>query len=243
MLQASPVRRIYASTIALTFLILLLTLTTFVHVPPRSFFSFVLTIGILEACAFSYLLPAGLVLSSLFGPKAIQAVMSGQGAIGVAVSGVQMLSAIASVWSTSQNPIAGDGTGSILSSNWFSTYNLRLYVGIAEERSAFAFLGLATLFLASTIGLLTWLTSMPTYKAVMGPFERRQQQIRSSSRGRSHERQDLVSRGRSRSSVAPESGLSQLWRVAKTNIIYEVTVAYVFTVTLVSGLFYILFWC
>lgn len=86
---------------ALAFLTLLLTLTTFVYTTPRAFFLFVLINSVLQACAFSYLQPSVVALSSLFGPRAIQAVISGQGAIGVAVGTVQMLGAMASVWSSS----------------------------------------------------------------------------------------------------------------------------------------------
>jgi len=80
--------------------------------------------------------------------------MSGKGAIGVAVSGVQMLSVIASVWSTSPKIIKGQD------------HNV-------EESFGFVFLGLSTMFLASTLGLSAWLTAMPAYKAVVGPYERR----------------------------------------------------------------------
>ena len=92
------------------------------------------------------------------------------------------------------------------------------------------------MFLASTLGLSAWLARMPAYKAVVGPYERRQRQIRFSTSDLSCERQGLLSRGHEPSSDEPAGDLGQLWRVVKANVFYEVAIAYVFTVTLVSGL-------
>ena len=95
-------------------------------------------------------------------------------------------------------------------------------------------MGLSTMFLASTLGLSAWLARMPAYKAIVGPYERRQ--LRLSTSDLSRERQGLLSRGHSPSSVDSAGDTSQLWRVVKANVFYEVAIAYVFTVTLVSGL-------
>lgn len=105
-----------------------------------------------------------------------------------------------------------------------------------EASSAFVSLSLATVFLASTTGILAWLTAMPAYRVVMKPFERRQREIRSGSRDSSHERLGLLSGEPSQTSVASESRSGQIWRIAKVNVVYEVAVAYVYTVTLVSVL-------
>ena len=80
---------------------------------------------------------------------------------------------------------------------------------------------------------------MPAYKAAVGTYEGRQRQIRFSTRDPSCERQGLLSRIHLPSSVVSTGDLSQLWRVVKANVFYEAAIAYVFTVTLVSGLRYI----
>lgn len=140
----------------------------------------------------------------------MQATMSGQGAVAVVVSAVQVLSATAFVWGTTPETV------STISKD-----------GAAEERSALIFFTLSTLFLLATTSALAWLTAMPAYKAVVGLLEQRQIHVYSAS----EDSGDLVSSGRS--SVVSE-GRNQIWRVAKANITYEVAVAYVFIVTLVS---------
>lgn len=188
-------------------------ITTFIHPAPGFFFSFILANGILQSCVGSYLQPAVIALASLFGPTAVQAVMAGQGAVGVVVSGVQVLSATASVWGTSPETV--------------SAY---LKDGAAEARSAFIFFALSTVFLVCTTFALGWLTSMPDYKAVMVPFEQRQKRLESIS-GHFDERQSLIPGGRT-DAAAKNNG--PILRVAKTNMIYEIAVAYIFVVTLVS---------
>jgi len=181
----------------------------------RGFFSsFVLLNGILQACAGAYLQPAVIALASLFGPTAVQAVMSGQGAVGVVVSGVQVLSATASVWGTSPESVSAS-----------------LQNGAAEARSAFIFFALSTVFFLCTIFFLGWLTAMPACKAVMVLFEQRQKQSESGG-GDLDERQGLVSGGRS---DMVSGGQSQIMRVAKANVTYEIAVAYIFIVTLASN--------
>lgn len=154
-----------------------------------------------------------MALASLFGSTAVQAVMSGQGAVAVAVSGVQVLSATASVWGTAPETVLAT-----------------LKDGEAEERSALIFFALSTLFLLATTSALAYLMAMPAYKDVVGLFDQRQIHARSFS-GDSDERRGLVSSGRC--SVVSE-GQSQIWRVAKANLTYEIAVAYIFIVTLVS---------
>jgi len=169
--------------------------------------------GILQASVGSYLQPAVIALASLFGPTAVQAVMAGQGAVGVVVSGVQVLSATASVWGTAPEKVL-----------------ISLQDGAAEETSAFIFFALSTVFLVCTTVALRWLTAMPAYKAVMVPFEQRQKRIGSNS-GDLDEREGLISGGPT--NVTSE-GKGQILRVAKANILYEIAVAHIFVVTLVS---------
>jgi solute carrier family 29 (equilibrative nucleoside transporter), member 1/2/3 len=139
--------------------------------------------------------------------------MAGQGAVGVVVSGVQVLSATASVWGGPSE-----------------TVSTHLKDWAAEEHSAFIFFALSTVFLLWTTVALRYLTAMPAYKAVMVPFEQRQKHIESSS-GNRDERQGLVSSGRTNVALDVKG---QILRVAKANTTYEIAVAYVFIVTLVS---------
>ena len=191
----------------------LLTITTFIHIPPGFFFAFVILNSILQSAAGSYIQPAVIALASLFGSSAVQAVMGGQGAVGVVVSGVQVLSAHASIWGTTPETVLTQSKD-----------------GVAEERSAFIFFALSTVFLVSNTGALAWLTAMPAYKTVVVHFEQRQKNSRTTS-GESDECRGLVTGGLS---GVESEGHSQIWRVAKANMLYEVAVAYVFIVTLVS---------
>jgi hypothetical protein len=209
--QASPSRRILRSTMGLAFLTLMLTLSTFVHVVPGLFFTFVLSNGLLQAGFGSYLQISVIAVASLFGPTAVQAVMSGQAAVAVVVSGVQVLSAATSLWGMHDEEIASyrsDGT--------------------AEERSAFLFFALSTLFLLFTAGAHQWLIRTQAYQRVIRPA--RMQNAMSLDEGNLDETEALVSNS-TRSSVF--DGNIRMLRVAKANIKYEFAVAYVFVVTLV----------
>jgi equilibrative nucleoside transporter 1/2/3 len=191
-------------------------ITTFIHASPGFFFPFILVNGILQAAVGAYLQPAVIAIASLFGPAAVQAIMAGQGAVGVVVSGVQMLSATASVWGTTPETISA-------------------YVndGAAEARSALIFFGLSSVFLVCTTIALGWLTAMPAYKAAIVPFEQRRKDMMLNTE-ELEERQGLISSGRT--SVVSE-GKGQILRVAKANATYEIAIAYVFIVTLVSDTF------
>lgn len=138
--------------------------------------------------------------------------MSGQGAVGVVVSLIQVLSATASVWGTTPETVA-----------------IALQDGAAEERSAFIFFAISTGFFVSVTGALAWLTAMPAYKAVIAPFEQRQRRLQSQVSGDSSETQGLVSSNRI------SEGKGQIMRIAKANITYEIAVAYTFIVTLVRA--------
>ncbi|KAL5508572.1 hypothetical protein ACEPAH_6191 [Sanghuangporus vaninii] len=153
--QSSPSRRISVSTALLAVLVGLLTLSTTTSFSPGLFFSFVLLNGILQAGAGSYLQTAVVAVASLFGSATMQAVMAGQAFVGVVVSAVQLLSAIASVRASASARAA----------------NVEYDEGAAEARAAALSFGLSTLFLCVTIGTQLWLVGMPEYKAVMRPTE------------------------------------------------------------------------
>ncbi|KAF7432835.1 hypothetical protein PC9H_004778 [Pleurotus ostreatus] len=202
-----PSTRIRQSTIWLVVMTLLLTLSTFVTISPGIFFAFVIINGIVQAAAGSYLQTATIQVASLFGPHTVQAMFTGQGAVAVVVSGVQVVSATVSTWGASQETI--------------STYVLG--DGSAEERSAFIFFGLSTLFLLFSLAAHAWLVSMPIYKTVAAPLEHKAitgsttDEIQGLVSGHRHEFHDEKKR---------------IIRVARLNVTYEVAVAYVFIVTL-----------
>ncbi|KAL0949190.1 hypothetical protein HGRIS_009268 [Hohenbuehelia grisea] len=209
--QTIPSLRIRHSTLVLVGMNLLLTLSTYFTLTPGLFMSITLLNGMVQAAAGSYLQTAVIQIASLFGPTAVQAMMTGQGAVGVAVSGVQVITAIVSVWGLSPQSITA-------------------YVsdGSAEERSAFIFFSLSTLFLVASLGAQAWLVSMPAYKAIAAPLELHKTagDVPHSLR---HEVQGLVSRGPHDVVVSEKHNIL---RVARVNIIYEIAVAYVFVVTL-----------
>ncbi|KAK0467879.1 nucleoside transporter-domain-containing protein [Desarmillaria tabescens] len=207
----APSRQIIVSILCLSVLTSLLTFSTFVHTTSGFFFAFVLLNGIAQAAFGSYLQTSCIAVASLFGPTAVQPMMSGQAGVAVVVSGVQVLSALASVRGDSEAKVSSIPTGGH---------------GEAEERSAFVFFGLSTLFLLASAGAQVWLTNMPVYKTVAGSLEARAKTDADEIDG--EEAQGLVSRGRQ--DASEEKG--KIFRIAKANMIYEVAVAYVFVVTL-----------
>ncbi|CCM03372.1 uncharacterized protein FIBRA_05502 [Fibroporia radiculosa] len=208
--QSSNSRRVLWSLAALAILCATLTLSTWMHPSPGLFFAFVLLNGMLQAAAGSYLQTAVVAVASLFGHKAMQAVMSGQAAVGVVVSGVQVLSAAASMRNASPSPAPS------LEASASRT---------PEEVSASLFLGLSTIFLIITQGVHMWMMSLPAYKTL------------SSSRAISRisephsldETQILTSETSVHKSL---SGKTQIVRMAKLNLPYNFAVAYVFAITL-----------
>ncbi|TCD66817.1 hypothetical protein EIP91_000895 [Steccherinum ochraceum] len=206
--QSTNTRNVFLSIAALTLLTFLFTVSTFIQGPAGLFFAFVILNGVFQAAAGSYLQTSVISVASLFGPTALQAMMAGQAAVGVAVSAVQVVSAASSVRG---EPIPGVV---VVESN-------------PEERSAFAFFALSTAFLVLSAGAHAWLTRLPSYKAVVGQFS----QIQHVARG------DAGAMEVDPAQVAPPPQANaekrdQIARVAKSNLIYNLGVAYVFIATL-----------
>jgi len=134
--------------------------------------------------------------------------VSGQAAAAVVISGVQVLSAAASVWGKPRQQVVSDGS--------------------AEERSAFIFFSLSTLFLAGTTVLHRWMVRTPLYQDVAAALEKQPGNHPSSV---NHEEIQSLMPQDARNT---KNETSDAFRVAKQNIIYEVAVAYVFAITLVS---------
>ncbi|KAH9482484.1 Equilibrative nucleoside transporter 1 [Psilocybe cubensis] len=171
------------------------------------FFSFILFNGASQAVVGAYLQTSVIAVASLFGPLAVQAMMSGQAAVAVAVSGVQVISAAASVRGKT-----------------------RVYIsdGSAEERSAFIFFSLSTLFLVVSAGAHSWMTKTPIYQQVAASLERGRKRT-AGEIGHADEREGLVTHVSSTSAI---EDTANAFRVGRANAIYEVAVAYVFIVTL-----------
>lgn len=220
--QATGTWRARVMLLGLAALVFLLTASTYTRPASGVFFAFVLLNGVAQSAAGSYLMTSVVAVSSLFGPIAMQSVMSGQAAVGVIISGVQVLSTASSMRGAGdkaeQSSTAKDGD--------------------AAAQSAFVFFGLSTLFLLATTAAHAWLVRMPEYRAIIKPP------------GEQHHRERRLSFGspvRRFSVNLPEPaspdlrrGLvtgtekGRIMRVAKANAVFEFAVAYVFIITLVG---------
>jgi solute carrier family 29 (equilibrative nucleoside transporter), member 1/2/3 len=139
--------------------------------------------------------------------------VAGQAAVAVAVSSVQLTSAIASTWNESPEAITAMAQS-----------------GKAEERSAFMFFGLSTLFLLACIVMQKWMMTMPVYQEVLSRMSVKKMSEEGLAQDE-HERASLVSGGMEDNKL----DLTQVIRVAKANWMYEIAVASVFLITLVSA--------
>ncbi|KAG5654678.1 hypothetical protein H0H81_009927 [Sphagnurus paluster] len=206
--STSPSRQSRACILWLSLLNLLLTTSTFFHVSPGLFVAFVLFNGAAQAALGAYLQTSITAVASLFGPPAIQAMMSGQAAVAVAVSGVQVLSSSLFLWRATPEAIAANAID-----------------GSAEQGSARMFFALSTLFLIISAVAHNILISKPAYKTLVASLERKS--FREA--GTTAEQESLTSVGRSHDFTSEKA---RILRVAKANITYEIAAAYVFIVTL-----------
>lgn len=134
--------------------------------------------------------------------------LSGQAAVAVAVSTIQVFSAAASV----NGKATHEGTSVTMERQ-------------PEERAAFLFFGLSTLFLLVAAAAQWWMVTLPQYHIAAGSLEAGRREAATAD-----ESQSLVSEGRS----DPSKDTARLLRLFKTNILYELGVSYVFIVTLVG---------
>lgn len=102
----------------------------------------------------------------------MQPLMSGQAFVGVVVSGVQVLSSLASVSTARTSADSG----------------VEYDESKAASSSAALFFGLSTAFLCATLYASAWLVRLPVYKAVIRPLER----VKRANDGSSNERHDLA---------------------------------------------------
>ncbi|KAL1743895.1 nucleoside transporter-domain-containing protein [Schizophyllum fasciatum] len=196
-------KRIFVTLIGLAILSAFLSISTFIRIPPGLFFACVLLNAIIQAGLGSFLQTSAIAVASLFGPPAVQAMMAGQAAIAVAISTVQVISATLSVWAHKDSAtVTSDGS--------------------AEARSAFVFFSLSALYLLLVAAAHAWMVAQPEYRSVTAALEPSHK-----ANGSADERRALVSSG-----PTGQSGSAQIWRVAKSNALYEIAVSYVFAVTL-----------
>lgn len=198
----------------LTLLNFLLTLSTFFKPSPGIFATFVLLNGAAQAAAGGYFQTSLIAVASLFGPAAVQAMIAGQAAVAVVVSGVQVISSASSIRGSVNGEVNGDGS--------------------AEEKAAFIFFALSTISLIGSYLAHNWMIKLPIYDQVAGPLERTSQKITlGPGEGSSHRRSlSAVSLTRARAEVVEE--YPNVIRVAKANALYEIAVSFVFMITLVS---------
>ena len=197
--------------LCLALLTCLLTLSTFVHLPEGAFVTYTIVTGIALAAAGSYLQTSVLAVASLFGPSVLQSLMSGQAVVAVTLSTVQLISATTSLRSSKVGPADG----------------------VAETKSARLFFGIAALFLLLCGVANAWMTRLPSFRAVV-PIDDRVPWMR--------RRLSVSADARSPVIGAPHNSTSDskaLWDrilgVARRNVTYEVAIAYVLMVTLVSS--------
>jgi equilibrative nucleoside transporter 1/2/3 len=197
----------------------LLTISTIVPAPPDTFFKCALMLTIFAGAIAAYLQCSVSAMASLFGPPALQASLNGQSALAVAMSTVQLVDTAISLSSGAGAPP-------------FTTTATQP----PEESSAFAFFALATCFLSVSFFALGLLVRTPAYQNVVSPLERKAL----SCTKRTGERQillpsPLVLQGVRSTRIEQEAPVTRIMRVARANIVYELAVAYVYLITIVSS--------
>ncbi|KAG2051349.1 hypothetical protein BDR06DRAFT_595941 [Suillus hirtellus] len=215
--KSSPSRRVFWSAASVTLIIILLFFSTFGYYQPSTFFFFAILCAISLAICVSYLSTAAFAGASLFGAPYMQSMISGQAAIAVVVSVVQVVTSTLSVWGSTPETIAAfisnDGIGD----------------GMAEQDSARIFFGISALFMVSTFMAYAWMAQLPAYKATVGILE---QKVKlEGALGSTDETASggLVFRDTNQASLEERN---QIIRVFKANIHYELALAYVYVITL-----------
>ena len=179
-----------------------------------TFFAFALFNAASMAVTVSYLCTAVYAGAALFGTSFLQIVLSGQAAIGAAVSAVQVVSSMIALRGSppkfpSIKIMRADGREDQV-----------------EEMAARIFFGVSVIFLAIVLIAYMWLTRQSFYKSITSTLE----QYRGV--GDPDERTTLVVDDRRNSSTEPNSHVYQVFR---QNMIFMFSIVYVLAVTTVSG--------
>ncbi|KAG6875395.1 hypothetical protein C0992_004014 [Termitomyces sp. T32_za158] len=204
--RTSPSRQIRRCIVWLSILCFLLTISTYVRLPAGVFMALTLFIGAAQSALGSYLQTSVVAVASLFGPQAMQSMMSGQAAVAVAVSGVQVMSSALFIWKSSPEEIT-----------------INAVSGDAEKDSARVFFAFSTFFLLMSVFAHNILTSKTTYKALVAPLEHKVILETGSIENEPFGRENF------------SSEWHRIMQVAKANISFEIAVACVFIVTLVCA--------
>ena len=195
------------------FVVTLLCLSTFIPTTPSTFFVFALVAAAALGLAASYHCTAVYAGAALFGAPFLRAVLSGQAAIAVVVSAVQVASAIIALWGSSPMSVLVNTMGAGGRDDQ------------AEALAARIFFGVSAVFLCITLGSFTWLTRQPLYKSVTSALEQHRRA------GVADEHSGLLADNSRSPSSAPNS---DIYRVFRQNLVFMFSIAYVFVVTLVS---------
>ncbi|KAF8485061.1 nucleoside transporter-domain-containing protein [Russula ochroleuca] len=198
------------SMLCLALLTCLLTLSTFIHLPEGVFATFTIMAGIALAATGSYLQTSVIAVASLFGPTAIQSLISGQAVVAVVLSAVQLIGAAGSLHSSQAGPTDG----------------------VAETRSARLFFGISMTFLLACGAANAWMTRLPSFRAVIPNDEPWVLPRRLSISADPRSPRSPMLGGPLASVPDPKAIWDRILSVARRNIIYELAVAYVFIITL-----------
>ncbi|KIL65073.1 hypothetical protein M378DRAFT_10965 [Amanita muscaria Koide BX008] len=207
---SSPTRQTHLSILTLLFLTCLTTLSAVVRTTPGTFLTFIMLVAVLSAAGVSYFQTPVFAVASIFGPRAVQAVMAGQAAVGVVVNMVHLGSATISLHQSSK-PVVHSGR-----------------TRTPEEIAAFVSFAFTTCILCISLAAHRWLVRTPAYKLLIEPIEQR-----IVAANELEESQTLLSSSGLARTPNREEARERIVRVAKANVLYEIAVAYVFVVTLV----------
>ncbi|KAF8547949.1 hypothetical protein OG21DRAFT_1423952 [Imleria badia] len=205
---SSPSRRILMSMIAMTLLVTSLCLSTFVRGTPSTFFAFALFIAASVAVADGYLCTAAYAGAALLGTSCLRIMFSGQAAIGVFVSAVQVASSMIALWGLSPKSVSMD-----------------VMVGDdhAEDTATRILFGVSAVFLCITLFAYTRLTRQYFCSSATGALDHHRRA------GDVDELTQLLPNDRRNPSTEPNS---RVYQVLRRNLIFMFSIVYVFVVTL-----------
>ncbi|KAG8907507.1 hypothetical protein FRB99_003880 [Tulasnella sp. 403] len=221
--QANSSLRIRRSALILIAALFLLSMSPFIPSNATPFFLFVLVNAAVQATCGAYFQSAVVALASLFGPYAIQAVFSGQAAVGVLVCLTQFITTAATLGKKKSDSTQDQPTD-----------DHRRQASV----SAFLFFSISTAFLGFTLWMYTWLVGLPAYKAVVVPAEAAKAVgIVVEDIGDDEPLDHVPSPDEERHllSVQIQSEVKasvSVWKVARKNWAYNFAVFYVFVITL-----------
>jgi equilibrative nucleoside transporter 1/2/3 len=211
--QSSPSRRIFTSIIAMILLVTSLCLSTFIRGTPSIFFAFALFNAVSMAVTVSCLCTAVYAGAALLGTSFLQIVLSGQAAIGVAVSAVQVASSMVALWDSSLNHVSIEVTRADGREDQ------------VEDIAARIFFGVSAIFLSIVLIAYTRLSRQSFYKSITSALGQPR------GVGDPDECTGLGADDRRNSLTEPNSHVYQVFR---QNLVFMFSLTYVFAVTLVS---------